>query len=242
MNEIDSHTRNRKLLEVQVIDTRIFDLKNNINNLAGKHGLGELEREVADLRGSLESRKSALDDLEHRQHKLDGELDLLMMKIKKEKEKLFSGTIMNPKELTGINEEIQSLEKKRDEMETEDLELMDAGELAGEEVEAAEKNFKEVNIRQDEAKSAYDAELRDLEEQISVLEEERDALKGEIDGETVELYEKLLKQKAGLAVVKIEHGRNCGGCHVEFSISQVDRFQHEEGFFRCEFCQRILVK
>ncbi|MBN1288222.1 MAG: hypothetical protein JXA49_01105 [Actinobacteria bacterium] len=242
MSGIDSDARNRRLLEVQVIDTRIFDLKNQIINLAGKHGLDELEREAESVGESLQSRKNALEALEHRQHKLDGELDLLTLKIKKEKEKLFSGTIMNPKELNGINEEIQSLEKRRDEMETEDLELMDASDLAGEEVKTAGSEFKEIAGRQDEAKGAYTAELADLEKQISVLEEERDALKGELDSETVELYEKLLRQKGGLAVVKIEHGRNCGGCHIEFSISQVDRFQHEEGFFRCEFCQRILVK
>lgn len=242
MNEIDIHARNRKLLEVQVIDTKIFDIENQIRNLVKKHALDELGEETQQSQHSLEEKQSALEDLEHRQHKLDGELDLLMTKIKKEKEKLFSGTIMNPKELTGINEEIQSLEKKRDEMETEDLELMDAIDLAGTEVETTGKTLEEASGRLKAAKSDYDAELEDLKGQIKVLEEDRDLIKGELDPETVELYDKLLKNKAGLAVVKIDQGRNCGGCHVEFSMSQVDRFQHEEGYFRCEFCQRILVK
>lgn len=240
--EIDLGFLNQRLLEVQELDTQIIGFKHEIEKLADKHHLGEFQGEVEGVRATLELRQKELDDLGQRQRKLDGELEALMRKIKVEKDKLFSGTIMNPKELAGINEEIQSLEKRRDEMETEDLELMEAIDGSGEEVNAAEKKLSEASAGLDSAKSDYNAELADLEVHVRERKEERDLLKKDLDEDTLELYEKLLGSKAGLAVVRIEQGRSCGGCHIEFSMSQVDKFQHEEGYFRCEHCQRILIK
>jgi len=46
----------------------------------------------------------------------------------------------------------------------------------------------------------------------------------------------------GLAVVGILQGRSCGGCRIDFSRTQIDKYQHEEGVFRCEYCRRMLVK
>lgn len=242
MSDIEPAEEARTLREVQSFDTRIFDLKRQIEALEEKHGLGELRQELDSARQEQAELEAELSDLEHRQHKLDGELDLLVGKMEKEEARMMSGTIMNPKELSAIQSEIFSLRKKRDEMETEDLEEMEAIDSLQTRIKRAKERVSGVTGRLAEATAAYEAELASEQEQVSSLEARRDELKAALDSGTVEAYEKLLAEKDGLAVVDIIQGRICGGCRIEFSRTQIDRIHHGEGVFRCEYCRRMLVK
>lgn len=242
VSEIEPAELARTLREVQEFDTKIIELKRDIEGLPDKHRLGELQEELEGARADLTARQSELDEIEHRQHKLDGELALLSQKIEKEESRMMSGTIMNSKELQGIQAEIFSLRKKRDEMETEDLEEMEAIDGLRSAVKQARELGEQVTRRLGESKEAYESQLAEEERDVVVLEARRDELKGVLDEDTVAAYEKLLADKDGLAVVEIMQGRSCGGCRIEFSRTQIDRFQHEEGIFRCEYCRRILVK
>jgi hypothetical protein len=227
---------------IQALDTRIFALQRDIEDLSDKHHLGELAEELRQIREAQAGAEASLEALEHKQHKLDGELDLLVTKMKKEEEKLFSGTIMNPKELSAIQAEIFSLRKKRDEMETEDLEEMEDIDRLNLDVEGAKEKTRLIEDKERVALAAYEEELAEARADIAGMEFERDSLKKRLDEGVVEEYEKLLASKGGLAVASIVQGRSCGGCRVEFSRTQIDTFQHNEGIFHCEYCRRILVK
>lgn len=242
LSEIEPAELASSLREVQKFDTEILGLRRDIAGLEDKHRLGELSTELDEARASLAQKEAELAELELKQHKLDGELDLLTEKMSKEEEKMMSGTIMNPKELASLQAEIFALRKKRDEMETEDLEEMVAidGLLQGS--RDASKLIEEVSHRLEAEREAFGKELQEKEEQVARLEADRDRLKVRLDPDVIERYEKLLNEKDGIAVVEILQGRSCGGCRIEFSRTQIDRFQHEEGIFRCEYCRRILVK
>jgi len=242
LNEVGQDELGKRLLDIQELDTRIFDLQRQIEVLEEKHRLGELLEQLEKTRGKLKAEEGSLSELEHRQHKLDGELDLLSDKIKKEEGKLFSGTIMNSKELSSIQAEILSLRKQRDEMETEDLEMMEEEDRLHLEVERARSQVEEISAREREARESCNEEFAEKENQVKEFEKDRDGLKEAVDEDTLAIYDRLLAEKGGLAVVRMEKGRNCGGCHIQFSSTQIDQFQHEQGIFRCEYCRRILVK
>lgn len=242
VSEIEPAELARTLREVQEYDTKMIGLRRDIEGLADKHRLGELQEEIEGAGGDLAARQSELDEIEHKQNKLDGELVLLSQKIEKEESRMMSGTIMNSKELQAIQAEIFSLRRKRDEMETEDLEEMEAIDGLRSAVKQAKELIEQVTRRLGESKEAYESQLDEEEREVAVLAARRDELKGVLDEDTVAAYEKLLTDKDGLAVVEIMQGRSCGGCRIEFSRTQIDRFQHEEGIFRCEYCRRMLVK
>lgn len=230
------------LKEIQELDTQIRRLGREIEGLSEKHLLGEIAQELKTARGAETEVEGRLEEISHRQHKLDGELDILASKVAKEEEKLFSGTIMNPKELQAIQAEIFSLRKKRDEMETEDLEEMEEIDRLTSEAAAARGRTQEDVSRERAAKADYDSELALLQSDVRALEVKRDSLKALLPAEVRADYDSLLESKGGLAVVPILQGRSCGGCRIDFSRTQIDRFHHGEGIFRCEFCRRILVK
>ena len=240
--EIGPEELAQTLRDMQDLDTSIFTLQREIEELADKHHLGELAEDLRAVREEEAGDEKSLEEIEHQQHKLDGELDLLVTKMKKEEEKLFSGTIMNPKELSAIQAEIFSLRKKRDEMETEDLQEMDEIDRLQGEVTSARERTAQIESSERVAKDAYESELADKQAEIGALELRRDNLKLKLSEDVLADYEKMLKNKAGLAVAPIVQGRTCGGCHIDFSRTQIDEFQHNEGVFRCPYCRRILVK
>lgn len=242
MSEIEPAELAGTLRRVQQLDTETIGLKRQIDDLAGKHRLDELRDDLESAGRTRGEREVELSELQQKQHKLDGELELLSQKIEKEESRMMSGTIMNSKELSAIQAEIMSLRKKRDEMETEDLEEMEVLDGFRLEIKKAEELIARVTEQERLARKAYEDELAEKQRELAELEAQRDALKERLDPETVAIYEKLLEQKDGLAVVEIIQGRSCGGCRIEFSRTQIDRFQHEEGVFRCEFCRRMLVK
>ena len=242
MSEIEPAELAGTLRRVQQLDTETIGLKRQIDDLAGKHRLDELRDDLESAGRTRGEREVELSELQQKQHKLDGELELLSQKIEKEESRMMSGTIMNSKELSAIQTEIMSLRKKRDEMETEDLEEMEVLDGFRLEIKKAEELIARVTEQERLARKAYEDELAEKQRELAELEAQRDALKERLDPETVAIYEKLLEQKDGLAVVEIIQGRSCGGCRIEFSRTQIDRFQHEEGVFRCEFCRRMLVK
>lgn len=242
MTEMSFDELGKLLIEVQGIDTRIVGLKKDIEGLEEKHRLSGLLEELKSAREELAEKEKELLDIEHRQHKLDGELDLLSKKISIEEQKLFSGTVMNPKELSNIQAEILALRKKRDEMETDDLEMMEEIDRVRLEIMRAHEKAEQVFAGEQEARQAYDRELAEEEHGLRELERQRLELRQGLDEEILETYDRLIDSKHGIAVVRIDQGRNCGGCHIEFSRTQIDRFQHEEDIFRCEHCRRILVK
>jgi predicted nucleic acid-binding Zn-ribbon protein len=231
-----------RLLAVQALDNELASLRREIDELPEKHRLAEINERLETSKAAEAVKESELEEMKGRQLKLDGELDLLSSKIKKEEEKLFSGTVMNPKELSAIQAEILSLRKKRDEMETEDLEEMDSIDTLRHDMVAFGDDKRAAESEERAAKSAYETELAQLRERVAEQEGVRDELKSHLDEETREQYDKLLATKGGVAVVRIEQGRACGGCHVEFSRTLIDRFEHEEGPFTCSYCRRILVK
>ncbi|PKQ28068.1 MAG: hypothetical protein CVT63_04710 [Candidatus Anoxymicrobium japonicum] len=232
----------KTLLEIQGLDTEIKSIQREIEDLPRKYQLDELASERIDAREMRSANETRLEEMTHKQHKLDGELDLLSSKVKKEEEKLFSGTIMNPKELSAIQAEIISLRKKCDEMETEDLQEMEEIEALRKDVAVSKARVADVEEKERKALSSRDSVLSDRKGDIAALEMRRDSLKRNLEESVRENYEKLLRDKGGLAVVPIVQSRTCGGCHIDFSRSQIDQFQHNEGIFYCEFCRRILVK
>ena len=242
MSEMEPAEMAGTLRRVQQLDTEAISLKRRIDDLAGKHRLDELRDDLESAGLTRGEKEAELSELRLKQHKLDGELELLSQKIEKEESRMMSGTIMNPKELSAIQAEIMSLRNKRDDMETEDLEEMEALDGLRLESEKAEDLIARLTEQEKLARKAYEDELAEKQSELAELEAQRDELKGRLDAEMVAAYEKLFEQKDGLAVVEIMQGRSCGGCRIEFSRTQIDRFQHEEGVFRCEYCRRMLVK
>ncbi|MGA0846832.1 MAG: zinc ribbon domain-containing protein, partial [Luteolibacter sp.] len=84
-----------------------------------------------------------------------------------------------------------------------------------------------------------DEKRKRLEADRADVSSEREKLSADVPEDTLPLYERLLKTKAGLAVAPVEQGK-CGGCHMKLITSTVVAVQSGRELTRCENCGRFL--
>lgn len=229
------------LYRLQQLDRRMSSLREELEDHPVRRELTSLEEEERTLSGELAELRREYDEVKRRQEKAEAELRSVEEKLKKEEEKLYGGSVSNPKELRGLQAEVKSLRRKMDALETqaiEDMERLD--ELRGP-LEAAEARHREISAQLENKRKALQTEEERIHGELSVLREEREKVREGIDPGLLEIYDKLLETKQGLAVVPVLEGV-CQGCRVELPGKEYDRFLRSEGLFRCPNCRRILVK
>jgi predicted nucleic acid-binding Zn-ribbon protein len=174
-----------------------------------------------------------------KQRDLELELQGLVEKISREEQRLYSGTIRNPKELGDLQAEVASLKRRRQQLEEDLLEVM----VEREDAEAAQAQAQDHLEKMQADWTAQQADLiseRDeLQGALAELAEAREALLPSIDAGDLTVYESLRRRKGGLAVALLCDD-TCGACGV--GISPGLKWQLRQGNLApCSNCERILV-
>lgn len=224
----------RQLYQLQVIELDIESKEQTLAQCLGQ--LGE-SRVVGEARARLLSAKESLEKLEHEQHSTEWEIEDLETKLSVAKDSLYSGRIKNPKELTGLQHEVESLNTKRDQMEERTLEIMEQVELATVDLDSLSNKLKVLEEERYREQQRLSAEIEQLKNIISELKDKRQKALDTIDAETLDCYSRLRKQK-GLAVARVEQG-TCCGCRISLSTAELQRARGG-GLVRCNSCGRIL--
>ncbi|MDI7251832.1 MAG: hypothetical protein QME89_04650, partial [Actinomycetota bacterium] len=108
MSELES------LYRVQQLDTRIFELRERLENNPLKEELDRLRGEEAECAGELSRIEESLEKSARKQAALEAEIQGLDQKLAREESKLYGGQVTNPKELRGLQAEVRSLKRKKD--------------------------------------------------------------------------------------------------------------------------------
>lgn len=143
-------------------------------------------------------------------------------------------------EYQAIAHEIERYTADVDRLETRELELMEEADRLRERQAAAEQALAATRRVVDEELAELVARQRVLEERREAWLAERRELAAAVPESVVPLYERLLKTKNGLAVVAVQPGGQCGGCHMKLIAATLVRLQADAGIVQCENCGRIL--
>ncbi|HYT28272.1 MAG TPA: C4-type zinc ribbon domain-containing protein [Ktedonobacteraceae bacterium] len=180
------------------------------------------------LQAGLQSQKEAEWALEE----LDQRLQLL-------DQRLYSGTITNPKELYAVQQETQHLRAQQSRQEEMTLEVMDATdtlkELVQQKAEALQRT--EEDWTQQNASSVVRRDQLDGKQQE--LQAKRDQFVRNIDAELLKRYDALKRTKQGRAVSKVEQN-SCQWCRVILTPSELQRVRISKDLQSCSNCGRIL--
>ncbi|MBA7645708.1 hypothetical protein ES703_53466 [subsurface metagenome] len=198
--------------------------------------LGESE-EVVRTRDRLESERQRLEELKRQQHPLEWEIDDIGTKLTAIEEKLYSGTIGNPKELANLQHEVKILKASRDQLEDKTLAIMEQVELATASVASKSSELKALEAEWRNQQQQLSTEMEQLKTILSELNHKRQLLLAKIDSQAVEFYSELKKQK-GTAVAKVEQGICCG-CRISLPTTELQRARGGS-LTQCSSCGRIL--
>lgn len=224
----------RKLYQLQEIEFEIESKEQALAQCLSQ--LGE-SRAAAQLRAKQEKEQQHLEELRRQQHSAEWEIEDLGTKLAAAKETLYSGRIRSPKELASLQNEVDGLEVRRDQLEERTLETMEQVELATDNLTAISNELGASESEWRSQQQRLSAEIEQLKDLLSELEGKRQQMLAGIDSQTIDFYNQLKKQK-GWAVAKVEQG-TCRGCRITLSTAELQRARGEQ-LVECNSCRRIL--
>ena len=228
--------RVRGLYDLQVIDLGIDEAERNL--CVVESGLGESE-EIHSARESLTQASELQAGLRRRLRNLELDLEGVIEKRKASEKTLYSGKVKSPKELSGLEQEVQLLKRRQVEVEDETLELMSQLETANERLDGERKRLEGLEIEWGEEQAELKEKQAALSSRLSLLRERRESLQAAIDPEDLVTYEDLRRRKGRQGVALVQNGI-CQGCGVAVSTSKVTRVLRGGELVHCANCERIL--
>jgi predicted nucleic acid-binding Zn-ribbon protein len=177
-----------------------------------------------------------------RTHRRDLELQVktLEAKIASVEERLYSGKVKNPKELTDLQNDSAALRRHRATLDDALLEAMIALEDAEGKERQAQSRLAQLQSEWQTNQRKLTQERGQLEAELTSLTEQRNQEIAGIAHEHVEAYQRLRHEHAGLAVGHVEDGM-CNACGEELSDRLLAKARIAEGLSFCGNCGRILL-
>jgi predicted nucleic acid-binding Zn-ribbon protein len=224
----------KQLFELQELDTDIEHTHQTLDFKTGQLGKRD---ELDDAQSHLTSEKKTLEEIKHRRRDAEGELADMVSKISDAEKQLYGGRINNPKELSNLQHEVNTLKSLNDQLETKDLEIIDHLEAAEKSVAAAAADYQKLEEEWHRLQKQLAADIELLNKTLADLTEKRRQLVKQIEPPAVTLYERVRQQKKQ-AVAKVEQGI-CRACRISLSASALQKARSGQPVL-CGSCGRIL--
>jgi predicted nucleic acid-binding Zn-ribbon protein len=234
-----TETQQADLLSLANLDLQISRSKAAIKNLSTGAQFAELREAQRGLAAKLIAARNALDTVNLELKRSETDLELVEQRIAKDQSRLNSTN--NSKDAQGIQSELESLARRKSDLEDIELAIL-------EQQEAAKAVFATVSVD----KSAVDDELSkveaDTESEIMKLRSGLDLVTNDraqqaarIAVDLMELYEK--KASRGVPVARLV-GRECGACRLSLGASAFNELGSlaRDEIATCPECQAILVR
>jgi predicted nucleic acid-binding Zn-ribbon protein len=224
-----------KLLVLQDRDRKILRVKDELKHIEPERQ--QWRTRAAQAQTGLDEAKLRVKHLESERKRLELEADGKRGLIEKYSVQQYQ-TKRN-EEYRALTHEIDLCKAAIRELEDQQLDFMEQGELAQKQVAAATQTGKEIKQLADSQIADLDAREQNLKKELAELETNRGDLADAVEDDARMRYERLSKQKGHNVVVGIERGV-CGGCHMRLNPQIVVSCRAEQEIVTCPNCGRIL--
>ncbi len=229
-------SKGKQLYELQEVDLEIDAKRETLSEVMSRLGESEVLDEV---RLSLARDEEKLVELQRTQKEVEREVEDLQAKAAMATDKLYGGTVKNPKELTSLQEQLSNFKRKIGEGDDKTLDIMSEVEAAQKEVSLKRSEVTKIEEEWQAEQASLSQEQTELSVALATLEPRRKELASRLDTLSLELYEALRQKRQGRAVAKLERGM-CQGCRIALPMSELQRARMGQELVQCGSCERIL--
>lgn len=224
-----------QLLVLQDRDRRLIRLKAELDTIPGQRLA--LQAKAAKTQAAFDEVKKQFGQIESDRRRLELEVDSLKQRIAKLQVEQ-QGTRSND-QYKAFQHQIETSEADIRRLEDEQLGLMEKGEVASRDLQAASK----VAAAQ---KAESDAALADLAAREANMRKDREAVLAEraqlgsaIDPGVLARYDRILRNRGESVVVGVAN-TVCGGCHMKLPMQVFLEAKAQVNITACPNCGRIL--
>jgi predicted nucleic acid-binding Zn-ribbon protein len=231
-----SFTDLRNLHRLHLVDSAIVEIRKRAASLdPGKAILAKiaaLEKELDEVGGNAKALAGEQADLELKQKTIDA-------KIAQIDKDLYSGKVVNPREVEAFQKEIENQKKRRSEMDERLLELMELTPPAKAAADA-------IQTKIDDAKHALTAHQKevvqakgDLERQFKEISAKRVTALADVPQAMLLRYDAIRQRTGGVGMADVVKGNFCGMCGTHLPEKLIEGAK-DGRIVTCESCHRIL--
>ncbi|GDY33120.1 zinc ribbon domain-containing protein [Gandjariella thermophila] len=234
-------TVQRRLLDLAQVDAELARVGHRRRTLPELTEVTEAERTLQARRDALVAVETTLGDLDRDISRQETEIEQVRAREDRDRKMLDSGSVA-AKQLSDLQHELGTLQRRQSALEDDLLELMERREAldmdrqhARAQASKAEEALADASRRRDEA-------LADLEATESKRTAEREAMVKQFPADLLALYERVRAQRGiGAALLR---SRRCEACRLELDRHALVKVKNApaDEVVRCDECGAILVR
>lgn len=229
----------RRLLDLAALDASVRHADHQRRHPEQTARVQELLAQRKELSVELTRLLGVRDDAKTELSRLESDVALVDARAARDAERL--ATSANAKEAQGLEHEIASLIKRKNDLEDLELEIMERLETAEAEVLAQEALIAAVNDEGARLSAAGKSAVADATARFASATRDREAVAAQIPADLLGLYEKLAARGVGAGLLR---RRTCEGCNMVLSGTDLQTLRQAaaDDVVTCPECGGILVR
>ncbi len=224
------------LYQLQQIDLELERLTTEqqalSNSLQGNSALQKARTEHTSTQQQLRASQQA-------QKEAEWTLEDLSRRLSTHEQRLYNGTVSNPKELASLQQEAQRLRAQQSRQEDRVLEVIETTEALQETAQRKATALQQAEETWQKENAAMILHREQLEGRKQEIQAKRTAFAAGIDAALLSRYEAIRRTKQGRAISKVEQS-SCQWCRVILTPSELQRVRINNELQTCSNCGRIL--
>lgn len=226
----------RNLHRLHLIDAAIVEIRKRAAALDPGRAI---HTELKTLESTWEAAQEAARALSAEQSDLELQQKALEAKAAQIDKELYSGKVVNPREVEALQKDLASLKKRRSDMDGRLLELMDllppAKDAADEAKALVEAKRADLSTHQKKVLQVKS----ELERQFKEISEKRADAAGEVPKVMLDRYEMVRQKAGGVGMADVVRGGYCGMCGTHLPEKLIEGAK-DGRLVTCESCHRLL--
>lgn len=234
-------SQQRSLLDLAEVDAELRRADHRAGHLAEQQEFDRVQALHQEANDQLAVVEIALEDLDGEISKLESEIDSVRQREDRDRALLQGGTV-NAKQLSELQHELETLERRQSSLEDSLLEVMERREELQRQKTAQLARIGDLHNEVSAAQLARDAALEAIENVRQVSAMRRTSLISLLNDDLVALYEK--QREKGGAGAGLLQGKRCGACRIEIDRGEMARITAAaaDDVLRCPECGAILLR
>jgi predicted nucleic acid-binding Zn-ribbon protein len=230
------------LLELVGVDAELSRLAYRATHLPEQQRFEQVQAERQAVADRLAVLGIACEDLDGQVAKLESEVDTVRQREDRDRGLLTSGSVSDSKQLSDLQHELGTLERRQASLEDTLLEVMERREQLSAEQTVEQADLDRLDTELSAARLARDEVLAEVEQSRADRTARRAELVVGLDGTLLELYERQ-RRVSGIGAGRLLGGK-CGACRIELDRGELSRIAAaaEDEVLQCSECRAILLR
>ncbi|MBB5956090.1 hypothetical protein FHS29_002676 [Saccharothrix tamanrassetensis] len=231
----------RRLLDLAQVDAELARVTHRRRTLPEIAEIAEAEKVLRAKQDALTTIETTLGDLTRDVKRQETEIDQVRAREDRDRKLMQSGSV-GAKQLTDLEHELATLERRQAALEDDLLELMERREAVEADVQHGRVELDKAQEAMADAARRRDSALADLESVEAKRTAERKLAATQFPAPLLSLYDRIRAHK-GIGAALLQ-SRRCGACRIELDRNAFSKIREAapDEVVQCEECDAIMVR